>query len=72
MVEMVMNTNAFPEPVVRLIRTEKVKVNESNGIVNLIPILESLNECPLRGLASDSKLTAGSFYEMTHDEKEIQ
>ena len=71
MAEMVLNTNTLPEPLYRLIRTEKVKVNETNGIISLIPILQIENECPLRGLAADSKLTVDRLLAMTHDEKEI-
>jgi len=69
--ELVLNTNTLPEPLLRLIKTEKVKVNEANGIINLIPILDSQIDCPLRGLAADSNLTVDSFLAMTHDEKEM-
>ena len=69
--DLVLNTNTLPEPLFRLIRSEKVKVNEANGIVNLIPVLEINDDCPLRGLAADSKLTVDRFLAMTHDEKEI-
>jgi hypothetical protein len=71
MTEIVLNTNTLPEPLFRLIRTEKVKVNETNGIISLIPIAESGNDCPLRGLAADSGLTVDKFLAMTHDEAEI-
>ncbi len=72
MQEMVLNTNTLPEPLFRLIRTEKVKVNESiNGIINLIPILGSASDCPLLGLTADSGLTVDKFLAMTHDETEM-
>ncbi|MCL2153317.1 MAG: hypothetical protein FWH57_10245 [Oscillospiraceae bacterium] len=71
MAELVLNTNTLPEPLFRLIKAEKVKVNEADGIINLIPILDSQNDCPLRGLAADSNLTVDSFLAMTHDEKEM-
>jgi hypothetical protein len=41
MAELVLNANTLPEPLLRMIKTEKVKVNESNGVINLIPILDS-------------------------------
>ena len=72
MTEIVLNTNTLPEPLYRLIKTKKVKVNETNGVVNLIPIAESNAECPLRGLAADSNLTVESFLVLTHDENEIK
>jgi hypothetical protein len=71
MTEMVLNTNTLPEPLFHLIRTEKVKVNEINGIISLTPIVENTYDCPLRGLAADSKLTVDSFLALTHDETEI-
>lgn len=71
MSEMILNTKTLPEPLFRLIRTEKVKVNETNGIVQLIPILEQKSGCPLRGLAADSDLTVDEFLLMTHDDKEM-
>ena len=39
-VELVLNTNTLPEPLLRLIKTKKVKVNEANGVINLIPITD--------------------------------
>ena len=71
MTEMVLNTNTLPEPLFRLISTERIKVSEVNGIINLIPIIESKSDCPLRGLAADSSLTVDKFLAMTHDEKEM-
>ena len=72
MTEMVINTCTLPESLFRIIRTKKVKVNESDGIVCLTPILEIKGDCPLRGLAADSKLTVDKFLAMTHDEKELR
>jgi len=48
MTEMVLNTSTLPEPLFRLICTEKVKVIEVNGIISLTPIKEFEDECPLR------------------------
>ena len=72
MTEMVLDTNTLPEPLFRLISAEKVKINEVNGIINLIPIyVEGKSDCPLRGLAADSSLTVDRFLAMTHDETEL-
>ena len=38
--ELVLDTNTLPEPLFRLIKAERVKVNEANGIINLIPIID--------------------------------
>jgi len=71
MADLIINTNTLPEPLIRIIRSKKVKINEINGIVNLIPVPETIDDCPLRGLAADSKLTVEKFFAMTHDENEI-
>jgi hypothetical protein len=72
MTEMILDTRTLPEPLFKLIHTDKVKVNETNGIVNLIPIREMKAKCPLLGLTSDSGLTVDKFLAMTHDETEIK
>ena len=71
MVETVINTNTLPETLLKLITTEKVRVIEADGVIQLMPIEESI-DCPLRGLAADSKLTVSKFLAMTHDEKEMR
>jgi len=55
-----------------MIRAEKVKVNEINGVISLIPILETQSGYPLLGLAADSNLTVDKFLAMTHEEKEME
>ena len=67
--EMVLSTNTLPEPLYRLIRSEKVKVNENDGVVSLIPILDIKDDCPLRGLAADSNLTVDRFLAITREDK---
>ena len=72
MTEMVLNTNTLPEPLFLLIRTEKVKVNETNGIINLIPIVERKNDCPLRGVAVDCGFTVDDFLARKREEKVLE
>ena len=68
MAELVLDTNTLPESLLQMIRSEKVKVNETNGVISLTPIVGIKGDCPLRGLAADSKLTVEKFIAMTHDE----
>ena len=70
--EMVINARTLPETLFRLIRTDKVKVNEANGVIKLTPILDAVKDCPLRGLASDSNLTVEKFLAMTREEKDLE
>ena len=70
MVELVLRTSTLPQPLANLVCTKKVKVCEVNGVISLIPILDDESDCPLRGLAADSRLTVDRFLAMTHDEME--
>ena len=72
MTEMVLNTSTLPEPLFRMIRTEKVKVREADGEIRLTPIIESKKGCPLRGLCADGKLSSYSFMERKQAEKELE
>jgi hypothetical protein len=72
MTEMILDAKTLPEPLFRLVRTKKVKVNEVNGVINLFPVIENNADCPLLGLTADSGLTVDKFLVMTHDETEIR
>ena len=69
---LVLNTNTLPEPLFRMIRAEKVKVSEANGIISLTPITGSNKGCPLRGLCADGKLSSYAFMERKQAEKELE
>jgi len=72
MTELVLNTSTLPEPLYRLIRTEKVKVRESHGEIRLTPIADTNKGCPLRGMCADGKLSSYSFMERKQAEKELE
>jgi len=72
MTEMILNAKTLPEALFRIIRTEKVKVHEIDGVISLTPILEMKDGCHLRGLAEDSNLTVDKFLEMSRGEKEME
>jgi hypothetical protein len=72
MADIVLDTNTLPEALFRMIQAEKVKVSESNGIINLIPFVEKDSACPLWGLAADSSLTVDKFLAMKQEEKEFE
>ena len=74
MVEMVLNTSTLPEPLIRLIHTEKVRVNETGGIIQLMPIKEDV-DCTigLRGMLSDfPEMSVDKFLERKHADKELE
>jgi len=70
MTEMILDTNTLPEPLYRLISTKKVKVSETNGVINLTPIVES--DCPLLGIAADCGFTVDDFLARKRDEKVLE
>jgi len=72
MTEMVLNTNTLPEPLLRLIRTEKVKVDEDDGVIRLTPIVEAAGGCPLRGMFSDGKISVDKFIELKQADKDLE
>ena len=72
MSELVLNTNTLPEPLFRLIKTEKVKVQEADGEIRLTPIEDTKKGCPLRGICADGKISSFSFMERKQAEKELE
>ena len=72
MVELVLNTNTLPEPLFRLIKTEKVRVSETGGEIRLTPITAAGKGCPLRGLCADGRLSSYAFIEAKQAEKELE
>ena len=73
MTETVMNTTALPEILFKLIPTEKVRVKEANGIIQLTPIKENA-DCTigLRGILSGyPEMSVEKFLERKHADKEL-
>ena len=69
----VMNTTALPEVLFSLIKTEKVRIKEDDGVIQLLPIQEK-PDCTigLRGiLAGNASLTVNSYLERKQQEKEL-
>ena len=70
--EMILYTKTLPEPLFRLISTEKVKIREVDGEIRLTPVTESANACPLLGMYSDGKLTVDTFLKWKYEDKELE
>jgi len=69
--EIILNARTLPEPLFRLIRSEKVKVREENGEIRLTPIIDATDGCPLRGMFTDGKISVDKFIERKQIEKEL-
>ena len=72
MAEIVLNTSTLPEPLLRLIHAEKVKVCETDGEIRLTPILEIKRDCPLLGIAVDCGFTVDDFLARKREEKALE
>jgi len=74
MLETVMNTKALPDFLFKLIPTEKVCVREVDGMVQLVPVKESV-DCTigLRGLFADfPDMSVDRFLERKHADRELE
>jgi len=73
MSEMILNVNALPETLFRMITTERVKLRQSGNVISLTPFHEvTKDECPLLGIAADSTLTVEKFLAMTREDKLLE
>jgi len=80
MAEMVLQVRTLPEPLFRLIHTEKVKVREHKGEIHLLPIEEPADNhavdrrsiLPILGMYSDGKLTVDSYLKQKRADKELE
>jgi hypothetical protein len=71
-----MNTKALPDFLFRLIPTERVRVREVKGMIQLMPVNENIvnTDCTvgLRGLfAGFPEMSIDKFLERKHVEKEL-
>ena len=73
MAEMILQSRLLPEALFRLIPTEKIKVQESNGEIRLIPIKDSAKPdsvLPILGMYTDGKLTVEMHHAWSREDKE--
>ncbi|MDR1578772.1 MAG: hypothetical protein LBS35_00310 [Synergistaceae bacterium] len=76
MADMILDANTLPEPLLKLVRSEKVHVREADGVITMSPIEESELEGielieRLYGCLDDGKLTVDKFLEMTREDEDI-
>ena len=73
MVEMVLNTSVLPEPLMRLIPTQKIRVKKIDEIIQLMPLNEK-TDCTagLRGILADcDEMSVENFLKRKHANKEL-
>ena len=74
MTETVLNTKTLPKALSKLIKTEKVKIQQTNGEIRLIPIQEPADYITqLRGLlANYPQMSVDNFLERKHADKNLE
>jgi hypothetical protein len=73
MTEILLDTNTLPEPLSKLVRSEKVRVRESNGVITMLPVEEGIDYIKnLRGCCSDGGLTVDKFLAMMREDIELE
>ncbi|MCL2398537.1 MAG: hypothetical protein FWC91_02185 [Defluviitaleaceae bacterium] len=76
MSEIILDINAVPSYLIATLRVKKVKVQEANHVITILPIEESVAKkdysCPFLGIASDSKLTVDKFLEWKSEERDAE
>ena len=74
MTELVLYARTLPEPLFKLIPTEKIKIRKDKDEIRIIPIQETKNtsNCPFLGFYTDGKLTVDGFLERKHQDKELE
>ena len=74
MAESVINTKSLPDVLFRLIPTEKVRVREIDGVIQLMPVKET-TDCTigLRGMfAAYPEMSVDKFLERKHADKKLE
>ncbi|MDR0928575.1 MAG: hypothetical protein LBM74_02550 [Oscillospiraceae bacterium] len=76
MTDSVMNTRALPDFLFRHIPTEKVRVREVKGMIQLMPVNENIGDTDctvgLRGMfAGFPEMSVDTFLERKHADKEL-
>ena len=69
--DLILNASVLPEPLLRMIRTDKVRVRETDGVITMMPVEDV--SCPLLGLLADYEdYTLDSFLKRKHAEKGLE
>ncbi|MCL1819906.1 MAG: hypothetical protein FWG36_04535 [Oscillospiraceae bacterium] len=75
MTERIMDINNMSSYLLTALKTQKVKIQELNRVITIIPIDEAAREkysCPFLGIAADSDLTVEKFLACRREERETE
>jgi hypothetical protein len=73
MTDMILETSILPEPLFKLVDTDRVRVRKADGVITMSPIEKDMTHITkLRGSLSDGKLTVDKFLEWTREDSELE
>jgi hypothetical protein len=78
MTKTVMNVNVIQSYLVKMLRTDRVKVRETGNIITIESVEEPSTtniksySCPFLGIAANSNLTVEKFLEWKQEERELE
>jgi hypothetical protein len=73
MPDMILDASILPEPLLKLVDTDRVRVRKTDGVITMTPIEKDMAHITkLRGSLSDGKLTVDKFLEWTREDSESE
>jgi hypothetical protein len=73
MSDMILDASILPEPLFKLVETDRVRVHKADGIITMSPVKEDINVIDkLYGSLAGGNLTVDKFLEWTREDKELE
>jgi virulence-associated protein VagC len=71
--DLILNTNTLPEPLLRLVDSDKVRIRKEGRVITMVPIEESFDcVAGLRGmLAGNNAISVDKFLERKRADREL-
>jgi hypothetical protein len=76
MTDMILDASILPEPLFKLVNTDKVRVREANGVITMSPVETESGEydctAEIFGMYADGKMSVDKFLEQKRIEKALE
>jgi hypothetical protein len=73
MKDIILDSSILPEPLLKLVDTDKVRVHKADGVITMLPVEEKTNYIDkLYGSLAGGDLTVDKFLEWTREDKELE
>ncbi|MDR0654461.1 MAG: hypothetical protein LBG12_14315 [Synergistaceae bacterium] len=71
--DIIINADTLPEPLFKLVDTDRVRVRKADGVITMLPVKEDINVIDkLYGSLAGGNLTVDKFLEWTREDKELE